>query len=302
MAGWRFRRPMRLLPGVRLNLSGRGFGVRLGPRGAGVSVGPSGTRMSASLPGTGLYYTQKLASGEPASTARTSRGRGGGCLRWGLYGGIGAAALMVCGVLFGSLGTDAPDPAVPLAVPVATFTSTTLPPTATPTPAATSTPMPEATIPPTATPAPVATDAPAPMAVPAVAVTERSMIATTQANLRASPGTDGQLVGSLAAGEAVTVVGANASGDWLQLAGGEWVFASLLAEAGLPAAVVPVRAVEPVPVQAGPVCECDRDAYKCDDFPALGIGAQACFDYCRSVGAGDIHRLDQDGDGSVCEN
>ena len=51
-----------------------------------------------------------------------------------------------------------------------------------------------------------------------------------------------------------------------------------------------------VPTTAAPDCVCDRDAYDCTDAEA-GL----CFDECNRRGAGDIHRLDGDGDGVVCE-
>ncbi len=47
------------------------------------------------------------------------------------------------------------------------------------------------------------------------------------------------------------------------------------------------------------VCDCSSDKYNCGD---LGRNAQACFDYCKSIGRGDVHNLDRDGDGFVCES
>ena len=58
--GIRFRRSMKILPGVRLNLSRRGVGVSAGVKGAHVSTGPSGSRVTGSLPGTGLYYQKSI--------------------------------------------------------------------------------------------------------------------------------------------------------------------------------------------------------------------------------------------------
>lgn len=51
----------------------------------------------------------------------------------------------------------------------------------------------------------------------------------------------------------------------------------------------------------GAVCACDRNAYNCADFDRQQE-AQACFDYCRGAGVGDVHRLDGGGDGLVCES
>lgn len=58
----RFRRRVKLLPGVHLNISGSGLGVSVGPRGASVSFGPKGTYSNVSIPGTGFYSRAKLSS------------------------------------------------------------------------------------------------------------------------------------------------------------------------------------------------------------------------------------------------
>lgn len=56
---FRFRRTMKIAPGVRLNLTKSGASVRVGPRGAGVTTGTSGTTVSAGIPGTGLNFSEK---------------------------------------------------------------------------------------------------------------------------------------------------------------------------------------------------------------------------------------------------
>ena len=58
--GFRFRRSMKLIPGVRLNFGKRGVSVSMGPRGAKLTVGPTGTRATVGLPGTGLSYTERI--------------------------------------------------------------------------------------------------------------------------------------------------------------------------------------------------------------------------------------------------
>jgi hypothetical protein len=55
--GLRFRRSLRIAPGVKVNLTKTGLGLTLGPRGAHYSVHSSGRRTrSVGRPGTGLYY------------------------------------------------------------------------------------------------------------------------------------------------------------------------------------------------------------------------------------------------------
>jgi hypothetical protein len=56
--GWRFRRSLRILPGVRVNISKRGFSsVSIGRRGLTMNVGRKGTKETIGLPGTGISYT-----------------------------------------------------------------------------------------------------------------------------------------------------------------------------------------------------------------------------------------------------
>jgi hypothetical protein len=65
--GFRFRRSIKLLPGVRVNLSGSGASVSLGPRGFHYTVGPKGTRVTAGIPGTGLSWTEYTPYSKPSS-------------------------------------------------------------------------------------------------------------------------------------------------------------------------------------------------------------------------------------------
>jgi len=51
----------------------------------------------------------------------------------------------------------------------------------------------------------------------------------------------------------------------------------------------------------GEVCSCSGNIYNCSDF-GTHASAQACFEYCKSIGRGDIHRLDGDSDGVACES
>lgn len=72
----RFRKSIKLAPGIRWNLSTSGSSFSFGPRGASVSVGKRGTYVNAGIPGTGLSSRQRLG-GTPAprssSVATTTR-------------------------------------------------------------------------------------------------------------------------------------------------------------------------------------------------------------------------------------
>ena len=60
----RFRRSMKLLPGIRLNFNKDSVGVSLGPRGAHYTMNSKGRRtISAGIPGSGLYSVETLSAG-----------------------------------------------------------------------------------------------------------------------------------------------------------------------------------------------------------------------------------------------
>lgn len=52
--------------------------------------------------------------------------------------------------------------------------------------------------------------------------------------------------------------------------------------------------------QPGP-CLCTSNLYNCSDFSSEAA-AQACFNYCVSIGKGDIHGLDENNNGVACES
>jgi len=56
---WGYRKRVRFLPGIRLNVGKRGLGVSAGKRGARVSASFRGTR-SASVGWKGLFWRKKL--------------------------------------------------------------------------------------------------------------------------------------------------------------------------------------------------------------------------------------------------
>ncbi len=67
-----------------------------------------------------------------------------------------------------------------------------------------------------------------------------------------------------------------------------------------PAPPPPPPIPTPAPPSAPAVCDCSGDLYNCSDF-ATHSEAQACFDHCKSLGRGDIHRLDRNHNDLACE-
>lgn len=74
MGSFRFRRSIRLGPGVRMSLSKSGIGASFGTRGARYSVHSSGRRTtSVGIPGTGLGYVSSAGSGRRRRVAGATR-------------------------------------------------------------------------------------------------------------------------------------------------------------------------------------------------------------------------------------
>jgi hypothetical protein len=84
----RFRRSIKLIPGVRLCLGLHGAGLSVGPRGLHVGVNRRGMYTSAGIPGTSLYAIRHIRS-SPADPTVT--GAAGGFL----VGLLIAAAVIV---------------------------------------------------------------------------------------------------------------------------------------------------------------------------------------------------------------
>ena len=69
--GLRYRKSIKLMPGVKLNLSRSGISTSIGKRGATVNFSKRGTRATVGIPGSGLSYSSMV--GKRKSRARTRR-------------------------------------------------------------------------------------------------------------------------------------------------------------------------------------------------------------------------------------
>jgi len=66
--GFRFRKRIKIAPGVHINLSKSGVSTTLGKPGASINIGKKGTRGTVGLPGTGLSYSSQLS--QPATSRK----------------------------------------------------------------------------------------------------------------------------------------------------------------------------------------------------------------------------------------
>lgn len=79
--GIRFRKRIKLAPGLHLNLSGSGLSMSVGQRGASMTFGGrGGTYMNAGIPGTGLYARERVGATNASPQSR-SRSDGGGTVQ-----------------------------------------------------------------------------------------------------------------------------------------------------------------------------------------------------------------------------
>lgn len=92
--GWGFRKRIKILPGVYLNIGKNGVSTSVGIPGANVTFRESGTTLNTGIPGTGLYSRQKL-SGNNHTPENSSKDRTG-CLSFGFI--IIAILLLLFGV------------------------------------------------------------------------------------------------------------------------------------------------------------------------------------------------------------
>ena len=95
-----------------------------------------------------------------------------------------------------------------------------------------------------------------PGAQPTVAATplpaQQTTTANRNANLRGGPGTTYAIVGAVQAGQALTLVGRNADGSWVQLDNGQWIAAFLVGGAtATPTPSTPVATATPAPPSSG---------------------------------------------------
>jgi uncharacterized protein YraI len=162
-----------------------------------------------------------------------------------------------------------------------------------------------------------------------------AVVANEVLNMRSGPGTGFEILVTLKQGDELKILAMTSDRAWLKVqyfTHVGWVAAAYCTinrtlTDSLVVATVPVATRAPVPTsppqptsppaqptqppaptQAPPtpapqpgVCSCSGDLYNCDDF-GTHAAAQACFDYCRSLGHGDVHRLDRDNDGVACES
>jgi hypothetical protein len=71
--GFKFRKRIKIAPGVHVNVSKRGLSANVGKKGASVTVGGArGTTANVGIPGTGISYSEKIG-GEADKKAQNAQ-------------------------------------------------------------------------------------------------------------------------------------------------------------------------------------------------------------------------------------
>lgn len=72
--GFRFRKSVKIAPGVRINLGTRGSSLSVGRRGATVNFGKKGTKVTVGIPGSGISYSETIQKNTTNSKQTSSTG------------------------------------------------------------------------------------------------------------------------------------------------------------------------------------------------------------------------------------
>lgn len=108
--GFGFRKSIKILPGVRVNVGRSGVSTTIGGRGASVNIGKRGTYLNTGVPGTGLSYRARMDGG--SGRAGSSGSAGNGCV--GCLGGV--FVLLIMGTCLGSDPSSSPPAPTPLSI------------------------------------------------------------------------------------------------------------------------------------------------------------------------------------------
>lgn len=62
MMGWRFKKSIKIFPGVSVNFSSEGASISIGSKGIKLNIGPNNARVTAGIPGTGISYSEQIGN------------------------------------------------------------------------------------------------------------------------------------------------------------------------------------------------------------------------------------------------
>lgn len=276
--GFRFRRSIKIAPGIRLNLNSKSTSLRIGPKGLGYTFSSNGKkRVTASIPSTGISYSEVVSPARrqpsiPVQSPPSSNGqRKPNFWPWI----IGLVGIVVAFNVFGNNGSSTNDSAAAIQTPTAPV-ATALPTSASP---RSTTSPPQAVAPLSQQPA-----------------SEVRFVTASSLNVRSAPNTSGAIVAKVSNGQQVSIL--EHGNGWLlvQTAAGlrGWVSEQYTSK-DRPAPVIyrPAPLIQPTTAQAsGLSCTPRRTCSQISSCSAARWYLASC-----SWGS----RLDRDNDGRPCE-
>ena len=60
---WKYRKRIKIAPGITINLSKSGVSTTIGTKGASINIGNKGTYLNTGIPGAGIYDRQRIGGG-----------------------------------------------------------------------------------------------------------------------------------------------------------------------------------------------------------------------------------------------
>ncbi|WP_238533065.1 DUF4236 domain-containing protein, partial [Vibrio anguillarum] len=78
--GFKFRKRIKIAPGLHVNLSKSGVSTSIGKPGATVNIGKKGVKATVGIPGSGLSYSQNLTSSGSPKEVLSNTGKGSSLL------------------------------------------------------------------------------------------------------------------------------------------------------------------------------------------------------------------------------
>lgn len=94
--GFRFRKTVRILSGIRLNFSKSGMSTSIGHPGASINLSSKGTRHTVGIPGTGLSYSALSPKAAAHLPNTVKQGRSSSGCGWLLVGAVSLLAVTMC--------------------------------------------------------------------------------------------------------------------------------------------------------------------------------------------------------------
>src|SRR5690606_743133 len=107
--GFKFRRRIKIAPGVRVNVSRKGMtSVSLGKPGATANLNTKRVKTTVGIPGSGLSYeiSSPISTGRENATSASGASWGSGCL----LAILGLAAIFVAAKVYDAFSTPYPSP------------------------------------------------------------------------------------------------------------------------------------------------------------------------------------------------